>query len=186
MNKGNNSEIMARYTTSDKVEAKFMECEPAVKELESYLASLKENTSNYSRLRKLYIYSDAIYNQYHNIAVCQKGCAHCCKIPVDVSELEAKYIEHNTNYKIRMNKNIKKNEYCNLLDQETGTCKVYEYRPMACRTYLTFDNPSYCEELTTLHVHSTLKENKEISKFYFDLLESSGKKIMIGDIRNYF
>lgn len=100
--------------------------------------------------------------------VCRKGCAWCCKVPVTVTAVEAAYI-HSV-YGVPMNTlstpprvRLKVDDYCPLLDQETGTCSVYEARPLACRSFFTYDDPKYCVDPTTDHLissansHNTLK-----------------------------
>ena len=82
--------------------------------------------------------------------VCSKGCAYCCKVPVQVSLLEANYIEERT--KIKFNRKTKNqyqiakrvDTYCPFLDQITATCKIYKYRPMGCRLFGTFDSWKEC------------------------------------------
>ncbi|HCE1583001.1 TPA: YkgJ family cysteine cluster protein [Vibrio parahaemolyticus] len=88
-------------------------------------------------------------------AVCRKGCAWCCKIPLTVSAVEASYIWARYGVEMDMNaKNVIRNEvddYCPLLDQDTGLCTVYEARPLACRTFFTYDHPKECEDPTNAH-----------------------------------
>lgn len=93
--------------------------------------------------------------------VCAKGCAHCCKISVEVTALEASYIHSKTEFKaepltISSFEIVDSfTEYCNLLDQETGLCKIYEYRPLACRIFGTYDHYRFCESPDVNHaIHS--------------------------------
>ncbi len=106
------------------------------------------------------IYNDIDYFMKEEIyphTVCVKGCAHCCTVPVQVSLIEASYIAQQTSHKLQ--RSVKSRykmpplvtSYCPLLDQETGTCSAYEYRPLACRLFATFDSWSFCEKNDQKH-----------------------------------
>ena len=88
---------------------------------------------------------------------CKAGCDHCCTINVDVNDYETtvlkKYLKENFDQqelseikaKAIQKHNItqdlsneeKKNQRisCPLLDKEKGICRVYEARPMRCRSF---------------------------------------------------
>lgn len=120
--------------------------------------------------------------------VCQKGCSACCKISIEMTALEASYIEKNTSHRIRVNKQrkLKTNTDCPFLT--SGNCSIYEYRPFNCRTFFTVDNPKYCE--TPDEPHRTygnkggqgIKIIYELRK-YIDQLNGKRKKC---DIRFFF
>ena len=88
----------------------------------------------------------------NDLSLCQKGCSHCCSIDVEITLLEAAYIVSNTNRKIKdhyqpLKKGYheSKDNYCPFHNQ--GSCNVYEYRPIACRTYHVFDSHRLCAEM---------------------------------------
>ncbi|WP_419782326.1 YkgJ family cysteine cluster protein [Malaciobacter marinus] len=184
MNKGKDENIIKRYVSKDKVNTGFISLKKSVdKEEKAYIDSLLNNEDNFTKLQKLYEYSDAIYSQYYEKSVCQKGCAHCCKIKVSISELEAEYIKINTKFKSKQSNNDL-DDYCPLLNLDTGLCSIYEFRPLSCRTFLTFDNPEYCKEKTTEHVVTTLNGNPKLHQMYQGLFLTSNP--ILKDIRDYF
>lgn len=81
--------------------------------------------------------------------ICQRGCAHCCYVEVDITDFEAellaKLIEH---YKIeidmtrlalqgsvqRWKQLAYKERKCVFLGDDNA-CRIYDHRPMACRKY---------------------------------------------------
>lgn len=91
---------------------------------------------------------------------CRKGCAHCCKIKVECSLLEAEYIyeyckEEGITFDVERLKEQAKlddvNEYtvspfrnCVFLGEDNA-CKIYEARPIACRNYLVVSDPAHCD-----------------------------------------
>ncbi|PLY08422.1 MAG: hypothetical protein C0625_02205 [Arcobacter sp.] len=187
MNKGKDLSVIKRYKSSENIDLGFMGVEKSIdKEENIYIESIKNNDDKFLKIKKLYDYSNVLYSQYHDKAVCQKGCAHCCKIQVDVSEIEVEYIEKNTDYKRSMTNNINTNDYCALLDLDTGLCSIYDYRPLSCRAFLTFDNPSYCEEKNSSHTVTTLIKNPKLYQMYQLLLLTTNTNQELRDIRNYF
>ncbi|MDT4330822.1 YkgJ family cysteine cluster protein [Methylomonas sp. MS20] len=51
---------------------------------------------------------------------------------------------------IAMAKQVDRPIVCPMLDQSTGTCRVYRYRPTACRTYGFYvqrDKGLYCKDI---------------------------------------
>lgn len=136
------------------------------------------------KLEKLYNYTDEYNSPNKKDAVCQKGCSFCCKIPVDISEIEVQYIEQNTKFKRKNIKVINVYENCPFLDVQSNACSIYTCRPLVCRCFFTFDNPSYCK-INQPHVIVALKNMEEIEASYNKLLRISGN-ILRKDIRNYF
>ena len=80
---------------------------------------------------------------------CRKGCDHCCRhlaAPLTVTRLEWTYLwegfqslppEAQAEVRAHAAKleGTQRPYTCPFLDREAGGCRVYEHRPMACRTY---------------------------------------------------
>lgn len=108
---------------------------------------------------------------------CRKGCGHCCKIYVDVSLAEAQYVLNycddnnitiNVDYLKEQAKLLKvddfmfsKHKRCVFLAGD-DTCKVYEVRPISCRTYFVISDPELCDYsngIKTVQAIATMEEN---------------------------
>ncbi len=72
---------------------------------------------------------------------------------------------------------------CPMLNQETGTCRVYPYRPTACRTYGFYvqrDKGLYCKEIETQvnsgRLDNVLWGNQDAIEELLNLKKSVGRK----------
>lgn len=111
-------------------------------------------------------------NLYADVATtCQKGCAYCCHLEVEITEDDAEVvadaiIKGNLAYdKNRLQaqaarankadiwlKGAIPDNRCVLLD-ESGSCRIYEDRPSTCRKHAVFGPAKDCAELSeTLNV----------------------------------
>lgn len=95
-------------------------------------------------IERIYLFMDE-YNQFvATFTVCEKGCSACCRIPVNLSRLEAEYIKRKTGYKLSSDVILTAGRSnCPFLADD-GDCSIYRYRPYNCRTFHTLDNPKYC------------------------------------------
>jgi Fe-S-cluster containining protein len=90
---------------------------------------------------------------------CKKGCAFCCHIKVVTSELETDLIVSHCNDKgieidtetLQKQKDLGVEEYlfsphkrCVFLDTD-NTCKIYEVRPVACRSHTVTSEAALCD-----------------------------------------
>ncbi len=147
------------------------------------------------------IYNDIDYymeKEVKPLMVCAKGCAHCCKVPVQVSLLEADYIARkvgvpiNRLAKSRYEMPESVHSYCPLLEQSTGTCSVYAYRPLACRLFVTLDSYKYCENPKTSHYIHTFESQplfKMINEFLLVHSKHASSSLSIAavaEIRDWF
>jgi len=108
---------------------------------------------------------------------CRKGCSLCCQklaYPLIITETEWSYlskgmaqlppeVQQEVHQKIESlgtwDKTQQKHVVCPLLDQETGACRTYEYRPAACRMYgfyVSRHNNQWCEEIEVLYTSHQL------------------------------
>ncbi|NOK31874.1 YkgJ family cysteine cluster protein [Corallococcus exercitus] len=86
----------------------------------------------------------------HDWWPCRRGCDHCCRhlaAPLPLTELEWRYLEEGLQQlsaeaqeelhaRVDALARQETRPYtCPLLDQETGACRVYAHRPLACRSY---------------------------------------------------
>lgn len=90
---------------------------------------------------------------------CHKGCSACCRINVDISNLEAKviikyckenkipidekYLKEQT--KIEGNKIGQSDKYNNCVFLKDNECSIYPVRPIQCRKYHVYNEPQYCD-----------------------------------------
>jgi len=114
--------------------------------LKDHLKADKSKLSKMARVKRIYDLLDEIRHETESICVCRKGCAHCCRIKLEVTPLEADYISHNTDIKQRKHNVVRDDKYCPLLNQQTAQCSVYEFRPFNCRSFATYDSPDYCRD----------------------------------------
>ncbi|HFF7243221.1 TPA: YkgJ family cysteine cluster protein, partial [Klebsiella pneumoniae] len=136
----------------------------------------------------IYGFLDTFGEFASTFTVCQKGCSACCKIGVEMTALEASFIEKNTSHRIVSNKQrkLKTNTDCPFLID--GICSIYEYRPFNCRTFFTVDNPKYCETPNEPHRTYGSLGGQDINiiyqfRKYIDHLNGKRKK---SDIRFFF
>lgn len=122
-------------------------------------------------------------------SVCQKGCAHCCKVDVHIGLIEAMYIAKHTGLTVvDRQKPVKRDyhkedNYCQFLDKETATCLIYEYRPVECRSFHTFDNKKFCISFEKHGIHTTASSGN-IQQLMIDTIGIAGGQVC--DIRDWF
>ncbi|WNG28172.1 YkgJ family cysteine cluster protein [Cystobacter fuscus] len=85
----------------------------------------------------------------HDWWPCRKGCDHCCRHlaePLTVSEWEWSYLwegfqalapaaREEIRARVAELEGTRRPYTCPFLDRESGGCRVYTHRPLACRTY---------------------------------------------------
>ncbi|EAN9728883.1 YkgJ family cysteine cluster protein [Salmonella enterica] len=123
-----------------------------------------------------------------NHAVCQKGCAYCCKIPVEITLIEARLISRETGKTINDYATIEKlkvgNSYCPFLDKNNARCTIYSVRPLACRSFYSVDHYKYCKNADVDHLIITMDSSSKWIEIQKTLLELSYQKM--ADIREWF
>ncbi len=142
-------------------------------------------------LQRIYKDVDHLYDAcIRPVAICQQGCSHCCYVPVEVSQLEARYIAQETNIPMIELREIKTREParepCPFL--KNNQCSIYQYRPLACRMFATLDDVKYCESGNIPHaIVST--QSTSITEYLMGLfthVSLSMKGATYADIREWF
>ena len=106
------------------------------------------------KLRRLYSFMDELFGFVAKYTPCKKGCSHCCYIKVEISAIEAEYIEKSLGIKQNPHP-IETNCFgtpCPFL--KDNSCSIYELRPFVCRKHVVlFDNPKWCDiDICNLHL----------------------------------
>lgn len=109
-----------------------------------------DRSARFAKVKKIYKFIDDHNDEiFKKDTVCGKGCAHCCYMNVDVTEVEASYIAEYT--KKPLNVNINSSVYadiskhsdipCPFLDVNDSSCTIYDVRPSVCRMYHVYALP---------------------------------------------
>jgi Fe-S-cluster containining protein len=100
----------------------------------------------FSHIKRCYDFIDRYRKGYiDSFAVCKPGCAACCKIDVSLTTAEAEYIA--ISYRLHMdsgtNQTSSHRTPCPFLGSD-DRCRIYEARPLNCRTFHAVTNPGKC------------------------------------------
>ncbi|MCW2247860.1 Fe-S-cluster containining protein [Azospirillum fermentarium] len=98
------------------------------------------------KLAAIYAYLDRFAPFVRTFATCSMGCAHCCKIDVQITTLEAEYIQMMTGVPYRPGAGLSTGhkDACPFLAKDRG-CGIYRHRPLACRIYHAVGDPEDCK-----------------------------------------
>lgn len=165
-----------------------------IAEADELLQTFKESKdyANYENIHTLHKFFDKVSRSIGDgRSVCQRGCAHCCNLDIDLDFFEARYIAHHLdltlidrNKRVRKGYEYDRGNYCPFLNQRNGACSIYKYRPIVCRSFITFDSPAYCAD-RSYPVHALFSIDKSaFFPLYQRLVASSGGKF--ADIREWF
>ncbi len=168
-----------------------------VQEFRALLFSLKSSTeAPLSKLKKIYDYQEE-YNAFvSTFSVCKPKCSHCCRISVQITELEAQYISGHTGRKIQISRQPRSSSVlenpCPFLDKNE-LCSIYEFRPFNCRAFHTLDNPNFCKDPNFPHIVYGCAEFeygsdilRELRAVIHSLNVSLHPRLPLADIRDFF
>ncbi|PHS22040.1 MAG: hypothetical protein COA84_14260 [Robiginitomaculum sp.] len=145
-------------TVSDKLQVKFHK-------VIDYLNNKAAGKPPKATFNRIYGLIDKVMEEtVYPYAMCQSGCAHCCKIPVSVSAIEAGYIHQVTGKKL-IGKPVDDIGYCPFLDLDTAKCSIYEVRPIECRSFASMDSLEGCEDPTIKHMMFNARQNGMLLSF---------------------
>lgn len=102
------------------------------------------------QLHAVYRYTDEFSHYLNQYMSCGKGCSYCCHMDVQITTLEAAYIQAHTG--VTPNGSVSlttgHRDSCPFLDSG-GTCGIYSARPLMCRLYHAIGDPKNCEPSRT-------------------------------------
>lgn len=144
-------------------------------------------------MKHLYKTADIIYReQVKPNAVCPSsgGCSYCCHVPVQITTIEADYIQKMTGIDgADLFKNSilpPDNSPCPFLKK--SMCSIYEYRPLNCRVFASMDSVEYCKKGNEKHWITTVESTPALMELSSTLLRASKgtKYATFADIRHWF
>lgn len=148
-------------------------------------------------LGKFYEFLDKSLKEGYPPGTCKRGCSYCCHVAVEITLLEARYIEHKTGHKVTnpVDGPTNKNETRPCVFLKNNECSIYEHRPAVCRTFISFDDVKLCESAKTSHWMLALNPpgtggfewaNLTYTQLIVSLLTREPKYRTKNDIRGFF
>jgi len=119
-----------------------------IKKANQYLVPILNSQSHSlgDKLQAIYSYLDEFNKFIGKYASCSKNCSHCCKMDVQITALEAEYIQMNTNKQMDYSATpftTGHRNSCPFLEND-GACGIYNFRPIPCRIFHAFGDPKNC------------------------------------------
>lgn len=152
---------------------------------------VQDNSSNKSRLRKVYVLADEIMLHANPYVACSRGCSDCCKMNITLSADEADRIGNIVGRKPAklansINHPIEKfqGKACPFLKE--NACSIYADRPLVCRTHVNFDvSPQRCAPGISLEGEMPMIEFSGL-KNALGNIAALQRRMIFADIRDFF
>ncbi len=150
-----------------------------------------KNASAHSKLGEIYRLVDEIAKFSIAHTPCGKGCSSCCRMNVEISEVEANKIQRETGSKfvpLRQSIMHPLTEFsgmaCPFLTDDA--CSIYQSRPLVCRSHFSFDTtPHWCSPDRMGMVEVPLIRFDGVQAAFFSLTKR-GNGGVFADIRDFF
>lgn len=133
--------------------------------------------------------AQALSDAYGPHAACKAGCAHCCHIPVKITQAEAIHIGRKVGRKPLPASSLPPEPQIQgyespcpfLLD---NACSIYEWRPAVCRSHLNLDKDDLlCQLQPGMAVPVPYLDTRPLVMAAFQVL---GSNQVLADIRQWF
>lgn len=154
-----------------------------------------ENPAPADLVKLIYKTADFYYDQVtRKEAYCKKGCSWCCRVPVDVSAIEAQLIGEYIGIEP---KNLTADRQWYRMPDKTkcpflknDCCSIYPVRPFNCRVFASADDPKNCVDGSTKHNIFNYQSNNGLN-YMRDFLDGVSKENYTGiapvaDIREWW
>ena len=127
--------------------------------LYGYLKKISSFRKEEEKLKWVHTQVDFLISQNSDKSSCLKGCHYCCYHPIQLSHVEInnikkKYLIANPKrlevQKTNIGKGLRSDNPISYKDRacvylnDTGTCSVYQDRPLICRLTHVQSNPEHC------------------------------------------
>lgn len=148
-----------------------------IKKEEALFEKMSKHRGNpLTKLRFLYEFMDEIYTLVNQFTPCNKGCNHCCKYSVLITDIEVAYIEATTKIKRLKTLLPHKNFHgCPCPFLKNGSCGIYQARPFVCRRHVTMCHTSiWCDPNRSNDHTFPLLNFSEVEKCYDLIIRESG------------
>ncbi len=150
-----------------------------------------DNASAQSKLGRIYALVDEFSAYRAPYVACQQGCSDCCRMNVQISNLEAARIAAATGRRARpLARSVRHDDgkfagqACPFLVE--GSCSIYEYRPYVCRNHASFDVDAFwCEPGRMQTVKLPMLELSGAKQALVEVLRQT-KQPLLADIRDFF
>lgn len=150
-----------------------------------------DNASVHSKLGRIYALVDEFSAHRAPYVACKQGCSDCCRMNVQISNLEAARIAAATGRRARtLARSVRHEdgkfagEACPFLVD--GSCSIYAYRPYVCRNHASFDVDAYwCEPGRMQTVKLPMLELSGAKQALVEVLRQT-KQPLLADIRDFF
>lgn len=150
-----------------------------------------DNASAQAKLGRVYALVDEFSAHRAPYVACRQGCSDCCRMNVQISNLEAARIAAATGRRARaLPRGVQHadgkfaGEDCPFLMD--GSCSIYEHRPYVCRNHSTFDADAYwCDPQRMQTVKLPMLELSGAKQALIDVLKQT-RHPLLADIRDFF
>jgi len=150
-----------------------------------------DNASAQAKYGRIYALVDEFSAHRAPYVACKQGCSACCRMNVQISNLEASRIAAATGRRARtLTRSVQHDlgkfagEACPFL--EGDSCSIYEHRPFVCRNHASFDVDAYwCEPSRMQTVELPMLELSGAQQAVVEVLKQT-KQPLLADIRDFF
>jgi hypothetical protein len=151
------------------------------------------NARPIAKLVRIYKSAGTLFSYAGEFVACRKGCAYCCHLAIQVSQVEADNIGEKTGIiPVKLKNSVSRDPYgfsektpCPFLKE--GQCSIYEHRPLICRAHVNLDIDAYWCEYENWSKHGSSVPEPTFHSLTNAYSELNAKAhAVVADIRDFF
>ena len=150
-----------------------------------------DNASAQTKLGRIYALVDEFAEHRAPYVACQRGCADCCRMNVQITSLEAARIAAGTSRQAQALTQSRTHDLTEFAGQACpflvdNACSIYALRPFVCRHHASFDVDAYwCDPQRMTTVALPVLKLSAAEQAVVEVLKQTKRPVM-ADIRDFF